>query len=340
MKKINLGSRVVFDDPGRFCLVLKGKINTVVSGKRQEVGPGGVIDSGMYAYAVENSELLFISLEKLRELKPELAAKISAAMGAGSETFSKGKPDKINGSNKEENKNCSNPADKQERTAYSYSVDVQCPVCGNNFKANKLFESKLTQLSRDPELRTHFQNIEPIHFKVWVCPDCLYANFLNRWSDLSACQRSTLKRSVEKRKSDLAGLSEPDGDAERAINNYRLAIECLTQIKAGSNMIASAWLNLAWLYDDRDDADLATTARKNSLEAYEEFYFEERSLAPALEFQALYIIGELNKRLGNIKKAHEYFLKVVHFNGYSMPILTELARDELQELKKMARETA
>jgi hypothetical protein len=57
LKKINMGSRVVFDDSGRFYLVLKGKINTVAPGKRQEVGPGGVIDSSMYAYAIENSEL-------------------------------------------------------------------------------------------------------------------------------------------------------------------------------------------------------------------------------------------------------------------------------------------
>ena len=164
--------------------------------------------------------------------------------------------------------------------------------------------------------------------------------FSNRWSGLSAAQRSKLKESVEKRKSDFAGLPEPDGDAERAINDYRLAIECLTQIKAASNVIASAWLNLAWLYDDLGDVDLATAARKNSLAAYEEFYFQERSLTPSMELQALYIIGDLNKRLGNIKHAHEYFLKVLHYKGHNMAILSDLARDGLQELKQMTKETA
>ena len=340
LKKINTGSRVVFDDPGRFCLVLKGKIYTVAPGKRQEVGPGGIIDYGIYAYAIENSELLFINLEKLRELKPELASRITDAMKAGPEASGKNEYEKLNKSRKEENKNCGRPADKQERTAYSYSVDVQCPVCESHFKANKLFESKLKQLNHDPEMRTRFEDIEPIHYKVWVCPSCLYANFLNHWSDLSATQRSILKESVEKRKSDRAGLPEPDGDAERAIDDYRLVIECLMQIKAASNVIASAWLNLAWLYDDGGDVDLAAAARKNSLEAYEEFYFQERSLAPSLELQALYIIGALNKKLGNIKQAHEYFLKVLHYKGHNMAILSDLARDGLQELKKMTKETA
>jgi uncharacterized protein (DUF2225 family) len=340
LKKIDTGSRVVFDDPDRFCLVLKGKINTAASGKRQEVGPGGVIDSSLYAYAIENSELLFINLEKLRELKPALAARITDAMIEGPEASAKNKYDQLNESGEEENKNAGRPADKQERTAYSYSVDAQCPVCKIHFKANKLFESKLKQLSRDTEMRIRFEGIEPIHSKVWVCPDCRYANFLNRWSELSASQRSTLKDSVEKRKIEFAGLPEPDGDAERAINGYRLVIKCLTQIRAGSNVIASAWLNLAWLYDDRADVELAAAARKNSLEAYEEFYFQERSLTPSLELQALYIIGELNKRLGNTRQAHEYFLKVLHYKGHNMAILTDLARDGLQELKQMTKETA
>jgi uncharacterized protein (DUF2225 family) len=336
LKKVNAGSRIVFDGPYRFCLVLKGKINTAAPGQRQEVGPGGVINSSMYAYAIEGSELLFINLEKLKELKPDLAAKIAGGMkekeGAG--------PGRPAAKQEKEGAGPGRPAAKQERTTYSYSVDVQCPVCKGHFKANKMFESKLKQLSHDAEMRTRFEDIEPIHYKVWVCPDCLYANFMNRWSDLSASQRSTLKESVEKRKSILSGLPEPGGNAEKAFNDYRLAIECLTQIKAVSNVIASAWLNLAWLYDDLGAVDLAAAARKNSLAAYEEFYFQERSLTPSLEIQALYIIGQLNKRLGNIKKAHEYFLKVLHYKGHNMAILTDLARDGLQELKQMTKETA
>jgi uncharacterized protein (DUF2225 family) len=159
------------------------------------------------------------------------------------------------------------------------------------------------------------------------------------FSDLSASQRSTLKKSIEKRKSILADFPEPDGVAEKTVNDYRLAIECLTQIKADSNIIASAWLNLAWLYDDQGDVESATIARKNSLEAYESCYFLERSLAPSMEIYALYIIGALNKKLGNIKRAHEYLLKVLHYRGHSVAILTELARDGLQDLKQMAKET-
>jgi uncharacterized protein (DUF2225 family) len=339
-KKINAGSRVVFDDSGRFCLVLKGRINIVAPEKRQVVGPGGVIDSSSYAYAIENSELLFFEMEKLRKLKPELAARIADVMDAGSGASGKNKNDRFNGIKEEENTNCDSPLDRQGRTAYSYRVDVQCPVCEGHFKANKLFESKLKQLGSDNEMRMRFEDIEPIHYKVWVCPNCLYANFLNCWSDVSARQRSTLRASAEKRKSDFAALAGPDGEAERVINGYGLAIECLTQIKNVSNIIASAWLNLAWLYDDRDDLGRAAAARKNALEAYEEFYSQAQLLPPSSELQVLYIIGELNRRLGNIRKAHEHFLKVLHYKGHRMAILADLARDGLQELKQMAKEAA
>lgn len=294
-----------------------------------------MISSSVQAYAVENSEVLFISLEKLRELRPDLAARIVSSKPADLGNQKQGFGDQ----QKREIKTVSKEGESG-RTPYAYSVDVQCPVCGNHFQANKLFESKLKQLNHNTELRTSFEDVEPIHYKAWVCPGCLYSNFNNCFSGLNVSQRSSLKGTIEKRKAILAGFPEPGGDAEKAINDYRLVIECLTHVKAAANITASAWLNLAWLYDDVGDVDLATDARKNSLAAYEQFYFQERSLTPSIEFQALYIIGELNKRLGNIRKAHEYFLKVLHYKGNSMAMLAELARDSLQELKNIAKETA
>jgi uncharacterized protein (DUF2225 family) len=321
LKKVKAGTRIVFDDPDKFCLVLKGRIDTSAPGLRQEMGPGGVITSGTYAYALENSEVAFVDFERLSKVRPDLAARLR------------------DGGQEEESARAERKPAKPEGTVYFYSVDVQCPVCDHRFKANKIYESKLRRIRHDSEMRPRFEEIEPVHFKVWVCPNCLYANFISRFQDLTAGQKSSLKAASDKRKEVLASLPEPGEDAGKAINNYLLAIECLTQVKA-VNSVASAWLNLAWLYDDRGDAGSATAARKSALEAYERFYFEERSLSPSMEIQALYIIGELNKRLGNLRKAHEYFLKVLHYRDQPMAILTELARDGLQELKQMARETA
>lgn len=274
LKKVNAGGRIVFDSPDKFCLVLRGRINISAPGELREIGPGGVLSSDMTAYAIENSEAMFVTLEKMKEILPALAARI------------------VDGMKKKSGVEPGSPSAKHGGTVYLYSVDVQCPVCQGHFKANKLFESKLKQLSHDTEMRTHFEDIEPINYKVWVCPACLYANYINRFSELTASQRSTLQASSEKRRSFFASLAELDGNADATINNYKLVIECLTQIGAVPN-IASAWLNLAWLNDDRGDTDMAATARQKALEAYEQFYYEGRSLTPPMELQALYIIGEL-----------------------------------------------
>jgi uncharacterized protein (DUF2225 family) len=319
LKRVNATTRIVFEDPGGLCLVVKGRISTASPGLRREMGPGGVIDASTYAYAIESSELLFITLEKIRALKPDIAAKITTVM-------------KVEAS--------APRLPKQERTAYTYGFDVQCPACGDHFQATKLFESKLKQLSHDTEMRTRFENIEPIHYKVWVCPDCLYADFANRWSDLSDAKKAALKESIASREGIRKDLPEPGGSAEKSVNDYRLLIECQTQTKAAANVIGSAWLNLAWLYDDLGAAEAATDARKNSLTAYEGFYLLERSLSPSLDAQALYIIGELHKRLGNVKQAREYFLKVLQNKEHNTGMLVELARDSLQNLKQIARETA
>lgn len=80
LKKVTVGNRIIFDSPYKFCLVLRGKINTTVSEQRQEMGPGGVINSNTNAYAIENSELLFVTHEKLKEIQPALAARIMDSM--------------------------------------------------------------------------------------------------------------------------------------------------------------------------------------------------------------------------------------------------------------------
>jgi hypothetical protein len=132
LKKVNMGSRIVFEDPDKFCLILKGRINTVAHGQRQEVGSGGVIDSSVDAYALENSELLFIGFEKLRQLQPDLAVKIIEGMkGSGA---SGEKTD--DGLHKRKEGESGRPIAGHEKTAYTYSVDIQCPVCEGHFKAN------------------------------------------------------------------------------------------------------------------------------------------------------------------------------------------------------------
>jgi uncharacterized protein (DUF2225 family) len=350
VKRVNAGTRIVFEEPGRLCLVLKGRINTASPGLRRELGPGGVIDAGAYAYAIENSELLFIKLERLWELRPDLAARIAGGMKdspvANRRPLAKAvagpEPNRTEGGAGGVGTRGQGKKELQSvpgRTAYTYSVDVECPVCGNHFQGVKLFESKLKQVSHDAELRARFEDIEPVHYKVWVCPRCLYADFVNRWSDLSTSQKAALKESEAKRAGLVRDLPEPEESAEKAVNDYRLLIESLMEIKAAANTIAGAWLNMAWLYDDLGAAESAADARKQALAAYEKLYLEARSLSPALEVQALYIIGELNKKLGNAKQAHEYLLRVLHYKEHSMAMLTELARDGLQELKQMARST-
>jgi uncharacterized protein (DUF2225 family) len=321
LKKIDSGSKVDFDGREKFCLVMKGKINAAASGQIQEIGKSGVIFCDMEAYALEQSDLLFVSLDKLKAIKPYLAAQIANHMKIQAAGLDNLQPD-------------------PKESVYRYAVDVQCPVCGERFKAFKLSESKLKQKKRDTEMRSYYEDIEPVYYKLWICPKCHYANFRNNFDKLSDSQKNILSNTTEEREILLAGVPGPDNRTVKAIQDYQLAIECLKQIKAASSVIASAWLNLAWLYDDLGVAEAAAAARKNSLTAYEEFYLEEQSLTPSLEVQALYIIGELNKRLGNVKQAHEYFLKVLHCKEHNMAMLTELARDGLQDLKQMTRESA
>ncbi len=328
LKKINPGSKVDFDSHEKFCIVMKGKINATASGQYREIGEGGVIFCKMEAYALEQSDLLFVSLEKLKAVKPDLAAQIIDYMKIKAARLDNLQP------------NQDNLQPNQKETVYRYSVDVQCPVCGEQFKAFKLFESKLKQKKHDTEMRIYYEDIEPIHYKLWICPKCLYANLRSNFLKLSDSQKNILNKTMEERKLLFIDVPGPDNRTEKAIQDYQLAIECMKQIKTELVHIASAWLNLAWLYDDDGNQALATSAREKALEAYENFYLETRSMSPQMELQVLYIIGEMCKRLGRNKNAYEYFQKVVHYKGHRIAMLVDFARDALQDLKQTAKTIA
>lgn len=360
--KIKAGSNIVPDDPSEVCLVLSGKVKAPSSGGQQLLQPGEVIAEGSQAYAVEDAEVLFVSLLELQRVKPEMAGMLikelerrelerrdldrreleARALQDRPEAGRQKPPpeaDRLKPPGVMTVAEGASEHGQEKKPRYLYESEVKCPVCDQAFIAVKIFETKLQQTSMDSDLRRHFQDFEPLHYRVWVCPNCLYANFSNKYSSLKPAEKKALLEAAGDRKNLLATLPDPGGETGRAVRDHRLLLENLGCIKESFDTLGRAWLDLAWLYEDLGDAEEALASRKKALEGYEQFYLNSYSLSPTVEIQVLYLIGELSKRLGDLKKAYGYFMKAIHFPDNSSVMLKEMARDGLQELRELSKHT-
>ncbi len=316
--EIRAGSEIVFDSPDQCCLVLQGRVLVTSQAGKQALGPGAVIAYGSQACVDKDAQIAFIPLEKLRRIRPEIADQIVCETRLAELQAI--------------------PVEGHGGPKYFFEVDAVCPVCGQTFKGIKLFESKLQQISMDRDTRKHFKDIEPAYYRIWVCPKCLYANFSgHRFSEITDNQKAILKEAIADRIKLLAGQNNLKSEAQTAITRYRLAAEVLERGQFSLDMLGRAWLNLAWIYESIEDTETANMARNKSAALYEQFYLESRSMSPAMEIQVMYIIGELSKRLGDLKKAHQYFFKVAHHKENSNSILKDFARDGIQEIRAAAR---
>ncbi len=216
---------------------------------------------------------------------------------------------------------------------YFFAKKVNCPVCGGKFESLMIRESRLKQRERTEELRVLYQDIEPLLHNIWICPDCYYAMRYNEFEKINEIQKKNLANQTAQRKEKFKlnfGGRRTTGFALKA---YKIAIECCDSL--GKNKveerIAGMWLNMAWLYDDLQEAEKARQARQQAVARYKSAYMLV-SGSDQNDQKIEYLIGKISLVLGSPREAKEYLFKAAgRRNGH--PMLRELARDGLEQLK-------
>lgn len=312
--------RISFSGGKKVCVLLEGLVRVKNKECIETIGPGGVFYSNPEACALIESRILAFDLEQLSSEQPELAEKIMR---------------KLQGSDTPGLKNL------EPLNDLSYVKTVECPVCNIQFQTLNLFSYKLKHTGQDPDLRQHYEKIEPLYYDIWACPSCYYANFSEEFLSLSESEKNLLQSHIEERsKGSHDHLGEP-GSIVYACESHHLAIECLNLIDADTLKIAGIWLRLAWIYSDQDQEDMSKSARQKALDYYLETYTGKSSmhLNNKKVQQILYLIGELSWNLGDSKKALEFFMKFMHCRDKN-PRLVDLAQDCIQQIRLSAQSEA
>jgi len=202
-----------------------------------------------------------------------------------------------------------------------YTKDLGCKLCGADFKSLLVKKSKQAVTKRDSDFCFYYENEVPFYYNVFICPACGYG-FLESFEKKPG---GKMKESISPLAEDYCGERD-NALAEKA---YLRAIECAKMQKESDAILASLYLQLAWIYRFREDEVKEEQALNEALGYYIEVY-EKSDLADASK--VMYLIGELSRRLGN-KEAVFWFSRVANDES-GKEAMRRLARQAWQSIKQ------
>lgn len=187
-----------------------------------------------------------------------------------------------------------------------YKKGMTCPVCEKEFKTTKIKHSMLKYVGSDTDLFRHYEGGNPYLYEINVCPNCGFSFSDNFSQRLSTSQIANFLKSVSKQ------WKKQDYCSERSINEavetYKLALLSgqVVELKEGS--IAGICMRLSWLNRMIGNLDEEMRFMKAEVGLLKKVYeiegIGDESISPEI---LVYLLGELNYRLGNFEDSKRWF---------------------------------
>lgn len=240
---------------------------------------------------------------------------------------------------KEEAKKVEQEIEKNEDEkikSHLYDRQVTCPVCESVFKAKAVKTSSYRVIKQDSDFFVNYALVNPYFYDVWICDSCGYSAMKNDFSKIRNFQVESIKQKIT---SKWRSKSYPDiYDVNIAIERYKLSLLNYFVMEARSSKKAMNCLKLAWMYRLIGDEANELIFLKQALEGFNEAYFSEDFPIYGMDkFTCMYLIGELNRRVGNHSEAMSWFSRVITTQGVPQK-LKDRARDQKDLIKETADE--
>jgi uncharacterized protein (DUF2225 family) len=217
-----------------------------------------------------------------------------------------------------------------------YTKQHICPACDAQFPSLSV-KSKYVRLTRtDSDFCPHYATVNPMFYEVLVCPHCGYA-FTEEMPRLTDREKAILAAQLPEIRSSLSFSGERDFDL--AVESFRLAIRYLEAIGAKKLLLGKFYLKTAWLYRIAGKEEEERRNLQKALAYLEQSYQTEQSADPALELNLIYLLGDLNLRLGNEGAAARWFSQILeHPKRTANPGILNRTRDRWYEIRQRRKE--
>lgn len=218
-----------------------------------------------------------------------------------------------------------------------YLKKMTCPICGNEFSSMKAKLNACKLDGKDEDFCTHYVDLNPMYYEIFVCPYCGYAASENSFGELTDSEIRQLKEAFAGRTIGRSFCNERS--LNDAIAACKLAIHTAELRNAKAGVLAGLCLKLAWLYrfaGDKQEEKFLQYALDHYLEA---FNTEACPIGNLNEISMMYLLGELSRRLGKLDEAIVWFGKAVASpERRENPRIERMAREQWsltkEELKK------
>ncbi len=189
-----------------------------------------------------------------------------------------------------------------------YKIKVTCAYCENVFSTSRVRPSLKRAVKTDTDFCGYYRGENPDYYVVRVCPSCGFASTENSNDRLAEHQRREFEEKISNRlvKRDYGGSRT----WENALETYKLALLCAQTVGETDRIIASLLHHIAWLYRYREDQDQEQRFLKHALDSYIKV-FENEGIS-GNDARLMYLIGELNRRLGAYNEAVKWFSRVIN----------------------------
>lgn len=218
-----------------------------------------------------------------------------------------------------------------------YDKSLTCLYCQHNFTTKKVRSRFARPLKTDADFCQYYESDDhnPIVYFVNVCPECGFSFTDNTTSYFPPGAREVVQAQIASKWSKQSYSNKRT--KAQAIQTYKLALYTATLIKEKPIVQAGICLRLGWLHrminDREEEARFNRLALAQYLESYAEGDFEKLHMS---EMSLLYLIGEINRRLGNYYEAVRFFSRVTnHPMKETDPKYMKLAREQWGVTKEM-----
>lgn len=193
---------------------------------------------------------------------------------------------------------------------YTYVTKKKCPVCKEETQVVKM-RSRLLVEKTDEDFCVHYKDANPYLYKIWICEHCGFAGDENTFTKgLPTRHREMIEEHLKAHPVKVPFKEERE--LKDAVLSYKLGLFFEEMRKTPPSARAGLFLRLGWVYRIAGDSENEKQQLENAIELYDESLATERyPIGNMTDTMAMYLIGAMSYRIGNLEKATQYISRIM-----------------------------
>ena len=213
-----------------------------------------------------------------------------------------------------------------------FDKQIICPVCNSHFKTKTVKSKSPRVISKDSDFFIRYSVVNPYFYDVLVCNSCGYAAMRSDFDNIKTFKKDLVLSNVTPK---WKPREYPDIlDEKLAIERYKLALLNALLLNLADSTKAMISLKISWMHRLLNNTDQEKIFLGQALEGFNNAYIYEVFPIYGLQRDSLmYLLGELNRKLGNYSEALQWFSRtIVSVNSsYKVKELARIGRDLIKD---------